>query len=207
MIGCDFIISYNQAIVKSKNEIFANHLQIFSYYIHNGILEGDSMRVRVSGFFWVGLAAAAVAGAGSIFRSGLTAGAVWTEIRPWLAILAAAGMHELGHMIAAWGAGARIRGFCLDLFGARLELAGLLSYGRELGIAAGGPIISLVCAALAYPLAATRGGEALGLFCGASLAFGIFNLLPIPPLDGSKILFSVLPDCGRNRPCMGQQGG
>ncbi len=146
------------------------------------------MRVRVSGFFWVGLATAAVAGAGSIFRSGLTAGAVWTEIRPWLAILAAAGMHELGHMIAAWGAGARIRGFRLDLFGARLELAGLLSYGRELWIAAGGPIVSLVCAALAYPLAATRGGEALGLFCGASLAFGIFNLLPIGTLDGGRML-------------------
>ncbi len=27
-----------------------------------------------------------------------------------------------------------------------------------------------------------------------SLALGVFNLLPIPPLDGSKILFSVLPD-------------
>ncbi len=27
-----------------------------------------------------------------------------------------------------------------------------------------------------------------------SIAFGIFNLIPIPPLDGSKILFSFLPD-------------
>lgn len=27
-----------------------------------------------------------------------------------------------------------------------------------------------------------------------SIAFGIFNLFPFPPLDGSKILFSVLPD-------------
>ena len=27
-----------------------------------------------------------------------------------------------------------------------------------------------------------------------SIGFGIFNLLPIPPLDGSKILFSFLPD-------------
>lgn len=27
-----------------------------------------------------------------------------------------------------------------------------------------------------------------------SIGFGIFNLLPIPPLDGSKVLFSFLPD-------------
>lgn len=27
-----------------------------------------------------------------------------------------------------------------------------------------------------------------------SVGLGVFNLLPIPPLDGSKILFSVLPD-------------
>lgn len=27
-----------------------------------------------------------------------------------------------------------------------------------------------------------------------SIGFGIFNLLPIPPLDGSKILFSFLPE-------------
>lgn len=27
-----------------------------------------------------------------------------------------------------------------------------------------------------------------------STGFGIFNLLPIPPLDGSKVLFSFLPD-------------
>lgn len=27
-----------------------------------------------------------------------------------------------------------------------------------------------------------------------SLGMGIFNLLPIPPLDGSKVLFSLLPD-------------
>lgn len=27
-----------------------------------------------------------------------------------------------------------------------------------------------------------------------SIALGIFNLIPVPPLDGSKILFSLLPD-------------
>ncbi|MEX2029332.1 MAG: site-2 protease family protein [Candidatus Paceibacterota bacterium] len=31
-----------------------------------------------------------------------------------------------------------------------------------------------------------------------NLALGIFNLIPIPPLDGSKILFSLLPSSSRN---------
>ena len=27
-----------------------------------------------------------------------------------------------------------------------------------------------------------------------SIGLGLFNLVPIPPLDGSKVLFAVLPD-------------
>lgn len=38
---------------------------------------------------------------------------------------------------------------------------------------------------------------ALGLFCRTtavmSIGLGVFNLIPVPPLDGSKILFSFLP--------------
>lgn len=38
---------------------------------------------------------------------------------------------------------------------------------------------------------------AIGLFCYStavmSIGLGVFNLIPVPPLDGSKILFSFLP--------------
>ena len=36
--------------------------------------------------------------------------------------------------------------------------------------------------------------EMLGTTATLSLAMAIFNLLPIPPLDGSKVLFSLIPD-------------
>ena len=36
--------------------------------------------------------------------------------------------------------------------------------------------------------------EFLATTAQLSLAMGIFNLLPIPPLDGSKVLFSLLPE-------------
>lgn len=38
--------------------------------------------------------------------------------------------------------------------------------------------------------------EMLGITASLSLAMAIFNLLPIPPLDGSKVLFSLLPEEG-----------
>ena len=34
----------------------------------------------------------------------------------------------------------------------------------------------------------------LELMAYISIGFCIFNLIPIPPLDGSKVLFSILPD-------------
>ena len=36
--------------------------------------------------------------------------------------------------------------------------------------------------------------ELLELTAYISIGFCIFNLIPVPPLDGSKILFSALPD-------------
>ena len=31
-----------------------------------------------------------------------------------------------------------------------------------------------------------------------NLGFGVFNLIPIPPLDGSRILYAIAPDGVRN---------
>jgi len=33
----------------------------------------------------------------------------------------------------------------------------------------------------------------LGLFMGINIGLGVFNLIPIPPLDGSRILYGFLP--------------
>ena len=34
----------------------------------------------------------------------------------------------------------------------------------------------------------------LATSAGMNIGFGLFNLIPVPPLDGSKVLFSFLPD-------------
>ena len=73
-----------------------------------------------------------------------------------------------------------------------------------------GPVSNIVLAivfALIYGLLYTRlgsyyddwsaGSMALGVIANTihiSVALAIFNILPIPPLDGSKVLFSLAPD-------------
>ncbi len=59
-------------------------------------------------------------------------------------------------------------------------------------------LLLLICKFMAYHMAATALAVAVYnfLFTTAYLSVGLgaFNLLPIPPLDGSKVLFSFLPD-------------
>jgi len=88
-------------------------------------------------------------------------------------------------------------------------------------VAAAGPISNLiVAAAFAIPLRIlladpTLGGQAgdqiatiLFFIVQGSLILGVFNLIPIPPLDGGAILFSFLPPrtAWQLRPFLAQYG-
>lgn len=63
-------------------------------------------------------------------------------------------------------------------------------------------LLSLILLALVRPLSVvTHGGSISGTVLEflvraavLSVGLGLFNLIPIPPLDGSKVLFSLLPD-------------
>ena len=62
-------------------------------------------------------------------------------------------------------------------------------------------VVFLFFYGLAYPPAALSGNslaltgaQLLLVTAHLSLGLGLFNLLPIPPLDGSKVLFSLMPD-------------
>jgi Zn-dependent protease len=66
-----------------------------------------------------------------------------------------------------------------------------------------GPLTNLVIAFLlfaVYALLGTPGGfwgEALLIGVAVNLGFFIFNMLPIPPLDGSRVLYALAPDSFR----------
>lgn len=148
------------------------------------------MKVRVSRWVWFPGVGAVLVGGLAAVRKGITAWELIEGAMPWIIVAIAAILHELGHLAAAWGLGVRVRRLRLDLFGARMELDGLLSYGREFFTAAGGPLASFLCAALAYPLASRGGTTWGGLFFWASLLLGGVNLLPVGTLDGGRMLRS-----------------
>lgn len=114
-------------------------------------------------------------------------------------------IHELGHLAAAVACGVRIAGMRLDLFGARLELPGLLSYRQELLVALGGPAANLLTATVLFRAWTACGcpvcgaspslsgwALVLGVLLPASLGLCAVNLLPVASLDGGRILSCLL---------------
>lgn len=68
-------------------------------------------------------------------------------------------------------------------------------------VAAAGPLTNLILAAIAaifiriFAAAASPAFvEMMMLFVFVNLGFFVFNMIPFPPLDGSRVLYSVAPD-------------
>lgn len=107
--------------------------------------------------------------------------------------------HELGHSLVARAQGTPVRGITLFIFGGVAEITSEPSSAKkEFLMALIGPGISLVLAgvfAVFYLL--VRGISepmgALSLFlAGINLSVGVFNLVPGFPLDGGRVLRSIL---------------
>ena len=107
------------------------------------------------------------------------------------AVMAAAAVHECGHLLAAHLLGIPLQTMRLDLTGARLEVVGrLLSYGEEWLLCIAGPLMSLLLSAAAFFL-----GEQHGFFfmlSTVSLLLGLLNLLPVQGFDGGRMLSAAL---------------
>ena len=108
----------------------------------------------------------------------------------WVAL--AAILHESGHYAAAVLAGGRVRRVRAALTGCCMELDPRqpLSYGGEMAVILSGPAVDLILAGAAAQLGAWW--EPLYLFAGINLALGVFNLLPVYPLDGGRLARLIL---------------
>lgn len=104
---------------------------------------------------------------------------------PWG--LLACVLHELGHVAMASILGGRVEALSLTAVGAELRIAygAPLSYGLESLVALAGPAANLLAGGLALWL----GWEPAAALC---LAVGAFNLLPILPLDGGRVVYGLL---------------
>ena len=127
----------------------------------------------------------------------LLAAAAWRgRLVDTLLLLALLLSHEAAHLAVAAGLGCRVLGLRL------LPLGGVLSLGPEVGavpaieaaVAAAGPlhhVLILSLAALAAPFPRSLGSH-WPFFARANLTLALFNLLPIYPLDGGRLLRAVL---------------
>ena len=123
-----------------------------------------------------------------------------------LTLLTTIVLHELGHALMARRYGIRTADITLYIFGgvARLERMPRAS-GPELLIALAGPAVNfvIVLASLAIMAATPRLGLRatgfLDLVYQLNLGLGLFNLLPIFPMDGGRVLRALLSLPGRLR--------
>lgn len=105
-------------------------------------------------------------------------------------------IHEMGHVCAALLNGITVKSVQLLPFGgvAVIEDHGRLNAGREIAIALAGPLQNGIMILIALLLQQLGGGSSafLAYFIQANAIIALFNLLPVLPLDGGKIVQAAL---------------
>jgi len=133
---------------------------------------------------------------------GQTSGAYWTAgLISAFVFLASLLAHELAHSVVATRRGVKVEGITLWLFGGVSRFSSdTASPGAQALITFVGPLTSLVLGAVFYLAAVAVGGGAHpGLFSATlswlgyiNISLGVFNLVPAFPLDGGRLLQSLI---------------
>lgn len=107
-------------------------------------------------------------------RSGLAVGCICAAL-----------LHELGHLLAMAVCGVSVTAVCLCPLGVRIERAAAPSLHRELFVNLSGPMLNLLLALVLYCAGKFS-------FSAVNCALGLFELCPLPSLDGGQALFCLM---------------
>lgn len=116
--------------------------------------------------------------------AGLTAVLLLDRENRVILCIAAALLHELGHLLMMRLCGARVRGVSLGIFDVRIDADSPRSLRDDVLITLSGAAANLLIAAALTPTGS--------FFGAANLAMGCFNLLPVGSLDGGRLLYLML---------------
>lgn len=114
-----------------------------------------------------------------------------------LAALISVIIHELGHAFLQRRYGARVQIMLVALGGLAIPDRGF-TRPQHIKISLAGPFIQILVGFIAWKLLRMSTGDAvviqqfLGAFSIISMVWGAFNLLPIYPMDGGKVLLYFL---------------
>ncbi|WP_140422904.1 M50 family metallopeptidase [Ureibacillus manganicus] len=115
---------------------------------------------------------------------------LYGDVAYYAMILTSLIVHELGHLFAAWLVRVKVKRCVIMPYGGEIELASgsSLNSKKQLIIAIGGPIATCFCIMITPwmdPLFADP-------FLKIQLILLIVNLVPIWPLDGGRIVLSLI---------------
>lgn len=104
-------------------------------------------------------------------------------------------LHELGHYVAARQKGLSVGApTFIPFVGAWIELKEQpLDVKTEAYVAAAGPLVGTIAATLCYALARQTSSQMLMAVAYAGMFINLFNLLPVPPLDGGRVTGALSP--------------
>lgn len=114
------------------------------------------------------------------------------SIETAIAIALPVTVHELSHIIALRFFGLKVKSVRAELTGLCIDYCGFAEPLAHIAAAFAGPAGGFIYAYAASLIARETGCAWLELSAGISLLLSVFNLLPVLPLDGGRILLGLL---------------
>jgi len=104
-------------------------------------------------------------------------------------------IHEYSHVWMCIRQKMRARSVTLDVFGGMAAIDSdelMYMHKKGLKISIAGPASSLILFLISFPLTLITDNGLVGYFAFVNLILAVFNILPIFPMDGGRILYHIL---------------